>query len=207
MVSNLNQTGETDAAPKGDAASTHEGPAAETVKLEAPAETLEEARAKHAASVIRNNLYLSAAAGVIPVPYVDTAALIAVNLKMLKELADVYNVEFRAEIGKEAIGTLLASIAPPLLAGGILGSSLVSSVLRSLPWIGTAFGLVTLPAFHAAFSYALGCAFREHFASGGTFLTFNVEATKTYFREMYDSFRKRKAPAADIAAAEAPAAS
>jgi uncharacterized protein (DUF697 family) len=205
MVSNLNQKGETEDTSTVDAANTTEPPVTETLKLEAPAETIEEARAKHAASVIRNNLYLSAATGVIPVPYVDTAALIAVNLKMLKELADVYNVEFRAEIGKEAIGVLLASVAPPLLAGGILGSSLVSSALRSLPWIGTAFGLVTLPAFHAAFSYALGSAFREHFATGGTFLTFNVQATKTYFREKYDSFRKRKAPEADIAAADAPA--
>lgn len=179
----------------------NEAPAAES-----SSETAEEAREKYAASVIRNNTYLSVATGVIPVPYVDTAALMVVNLKLLKELADVYNVEFRAEIGKEAIGVLLASVTPPLLAGGLLGSSVVSSVLRAVPVIGTAFGLVTLPALHGAFSYALGSVFRWHFANGGTFVNFDIEATKTYFRDRYDAFRARKVPEAEAVPVDAPAA-
>lgn len=149
-------------------------------------------REKFAASVIQNNIYLSVASGVIPVPYVDTAALMAVNLKLLKELADVYDVEFRAEIGKEAIGILLASVAPPLLAGGIFGISAVQSALRAIPLIGTAVGLVTLPALHGAFTYALGSVFRRHFAQGGNFVNFDAKATKGYFRERYEAFRARK---------------
>lgn len=177
--------------------------AAPATEAEPAAETIEDVRAKHAASVIRNNIYLSAASGLIPVPYVDTATLAAVNLKLLKELADVYNVPFRADIGKEAIAVLLASVTPPLVAGGILGGSLVKSALRAIPVVGAAVGLVTLPVFHAAFTYALGAAFRKHFATGGTFLTFDVEATKTYFRKKYDTYRNRKA---HDATAEAPAA-
>lgn len=201
---------------KRDAASQSQpAPEAETVEPEvveaSTAEATDEApvdtREKYAASVIRNNIYLSVASGVIPVPYVDTAALMAVNLKLLKELSDVYDVEFRAEIGKEVIGILLASVTPPLLAGGFFGISAVKSALRAVPVIGTAVGLVTLPALHGAFSYALGSVFRRHFASGGNFTNFDAKATKGYFRDRYNAFRERKVPEAEAApAAEAPAA-
>lgn len=194
---NETETAVETAAPAAEvAAPAVEAPAAESV-----VETVEDPREARAAQVIRDNLYLSGASGLIPVPYLDTAALAAVNLKLLRNLSDVYGVEFRAEIGKEAIGVLLASVTPPLLAGGILGSSLVRSALRSIPVIGTAVGLIALPAFHAAFTYALGSAFRRHFASGGTFLTFDAAASKSYFKEKYDSFRAKKAPEAEAPAA------
>jgi len=198
------------AAPEA-ATATVDAPVSADTVVEAPVaadavvETLEDSRERHAASVIREHLYLSGASGLIPVPFLDSAALVAVNLRLLRDLSRVYGVEFRSEIGKEAIGTLLASVAPPMLAGGLLCSSLGRAALRTVPVIGTAVGLVVLPAFHAAFTYALGSAFRRHFASGGTFLTFDAEAAKTYFRDKYESFRRRKAPEAEVPA-EAPVA-
>jgi len=209
MVSKRTETNEAEAeieTPVAPEAVTQVAPSVEApVAVEAVTETVEDPREKHAASVIRENLYLSGATGLIPVPYLDTAALIAVNVKLLRNLSDVYGVEFRSEIGKEAIGTLLASVAPPLLAGGIFGSSFVRSALRAVPVVGAAVSLVALPAFHAAFTYALGSVFRRHFASGGTFLTFDAASTKTYFKERYESFRGRKDSEAE-APIEAPAA-
>lgn len=203
MVSKHDAASEPKPAPETEAVTAEaiETPAAETV-----GEPVLDTREKFAASVIQNNIYLSVASGVIPVPYVDTAALMVVNLKLLRELADVYDVEFRAEIGKEAIGSLLASVAPPLLAGGIFGISAVQSALRAIPLIGTTIGLVTLPALHGAFTYALGSVFRRHFAQGGNFVNFDAKATKGYFRERYEAFRARKASEAKPTPADAPAA-
>ncbi|RJF79676.1 DUF697 domain-containing protein [Azospirillum cavernae] len=154
--------------------------------------TVESERERHAHTIIRNHVLLSAAAGVIPVAFVDTAAVAVVQLRLLKELSDVYGVSFRADIGRSAVGTLLASVTPALLGGGILGSAAVNAALRSVPVVGTVTRFATQPLFNAAFTYALGKVFQQHFASGGTFLTFDPEKVKTYFREKYDELRRRK---------------
>ena len=160
----------------------------------APAST--EARA---AEIIRKHVLMSAAAGVIPLNFVDTAALAVVQLRLLKELSELHGVDFRGDIGRSAVGTLFATVAPTALAGGLLGSL----ALRSVPVIGTITRLATQPAFNSAFTYALGKVFQQHFASGGTFLTFQPEKVKTYFREKFEEARRRKgaAPEATPAAA------
>lgn len=163
--------------------------------------TVAQAHERHAHTVIRNYVLLSAATAVIPIVFVDTAALAAVQLRLLKELSDIYGVSFRADIGKSAVGTLLGTIAPTLLSSGFLGSAAVSAVLRSVPVIGTVTQLATQPLFHAAFTYALGKVFQQHFASGGTFLTFDPEKVKTYFREKYAEARGRKGAVPDAVAA------
>lgn len=154
--------------------------------------TVEGERERHAHTIIRNHVLLSAAAGVIPVAFVDTAAVAVVQLRLLKELSDVYGVSFRADIGRSAVGTLLASVTPALLGGGVLGSAAVNAALRSVPVVGAVTRFATQPLFNAAFTYALGKVFQQHFASGGTFLTFDPEKVKTYFREKYDELRRRK---------------
>src|SRR4051812_4388320 len=82
-----------------------------------------EERDRHADSVIRANVYLSAASGLIPFPMIDTVTTLAVDLKMLMELSDVYRVEFRKDIGKSAIGAFIGSLGPAMTGGAILGSA------------------------------------------------------------------------------------
>lgn len=156
-----------------------------------------------ASRLIRNHVIAAAAAGAIPLMFVDAAALAAVQLRLLKELADAHGVEFRGDIGRSAIGTLLATVAPTALAGGVLGSMTVRVALRSMPVVAAVTQLATQPAFNAAFTYALGKVFHQHFASGGTFLTFEPEKVKTYFREKYNEARKRKGGAAAVVADDA----
>jgi uncharacterized protein (DUF697 family) len=151
--------------------------------------------------IIRNHVLMAAAAGVLPLPLIDTAALMAVQLRLLKQLSEHFNVDFRADIGKSAAGTLLATIAPTMLAGGVLGSMFLRTALRAVPVIGAATRLSVQPAFNAAFTYALGKVFEQHFASGGTFLTFDPEAVKGYFREKFESVRNLKGGSADAVAA------
>ncbi len=167
--------------------------------------------ADRADAVIRQHVLLSAAAGVIPLNFVDTAALAVVQLRLLKELSEVHGVDFRGDIGRSAVGTLLATVAPTALAGGVLGSMAVRMALRSVPLVGTVTRLATQPAFNAAFTYALGKVFHQHFASGGTFLTFDPEKVKAYFRTKFEEARRLKGTvlgtATETAAAEtAPAA-
>ncbi|GAA4257741.1 YcjF family protein [Azospirillum formosense] len=156
-----------------------------------------------AAEIIRKHVLLSAAAGVIPLNFVDTAALAVVQLRLLKELSELHGVDFRGDIGRSAVGTLFATVAPTTLAGGLLGSMAFNMALRSVPVIGTVTRLATQPAFNSAFTYALGKVFQQHFASGGTFLTFQPEKVKTYFREKFEEARRRKGAAPEAAPAAA----
>lgn len=148
-----------------------------------------EERERHADSVIRGNVYLSAASGLIPIPIIDTAATLAVDMKMLAELAEVYRVEFRKDVGKSAVGAFLGTVGPAMAGNLVMGSTALSWSLASTPLLGFFVRLITQPALHAAFTYALGKVFQQHFASGGTFLTFQPGKVTAFFREKFDEAR------------------
>jgi uncharacterized protein (DUF697 family) len=119
-------------------------------------------------------------AGLIPVPLIDLVAISGVQLKMLARLSKIYGVEFNENVGKALIGSLLGYLVPKGLAGGTLGS-----ILKSIPVIGPIMGLPSLVVFCGATTYALGRVFTQHFASGGTFLTFDASKVKEYFEREF----------------------
>jgi uncharacterized protein (DUF697 family) len=152
---------------------------------------LAETIAKTSSGSIRRHVLMSAATAAIPVNFLDVAALATVQLSLLADLASIHKVQFNAEIGRTVIGTLLATIAPTALTGSVLGSFAVSAALSSVPVIGSAVRLLTQPAFNAAFTYTLGKVFHQHFASGGTFLTFDPVKVREYFaRELKEAQSK-----------------
>jgi len=172
--------------------------AAPVVEMEAPVvettvpvvETIDpvsdrEERSAKANKVIRHNVYWAVGAGVVPIQFLDSVALIAVQLKMLKELGDVYGVPFKANAGKSAVTALLTGVGAGVLSSGIVGSSLVMSLLRRAPVVGTVVSLATMPSFSAAFTYAVGEVFKHHFVSGGTFLSFNAKAAQARFAQKF----------------------
>lgn len=146
---------------------------------------------QQAAEVIRRNILWSMGAGVIPFAYVDTAAVLAVQVKLVKELSDVYGVPFRANAGKSAVAALIGSLAAGGATQGVMASGLMYGLLRSVPVVGQIVGLATMPAFAAATTYAVGKVFDQHFASGGTFLTFDAKKVEGYFREKFEEAKTR----------------
>lgn len=119
-------------------------------------------------------------AGLIPVPFVDLVAISGVQLKMLSQLSKVYGIEFHENTGKALIGSLLGYLLPKGLAGGAVGS-----LLKAIPVVGPIMGLPSLVVFCGASTYALGRVFLQHFASGGTFLSFDPARVKEHFEREY----------------------
>ena len=109
----------------------------------------------------------SAAAGVIPVPFVDMLAVGGVQIQMLRTLAEIYGVPFSDNIGKSILATTLGSVIPAGVAAP------AASMLKFVPVIGTAVASITMPVVSAGATYALGKVFIQHFASGGTLLDFD----------------------------------
>jgi uncharacterized protein (DUF697 family) len=152
-------------------------------------------------TVIRHNVYWAMGAGAIPLQFVDIAALIGVQLKMLKELGDVYGVPFNANAGKSAVTALLAGIGVGAINSGALSSRVMLGLLWNAPVIGNLLSMVMMPAFAAAFTYAVGRVFKRHFVSGGTFLSFNAKAVKTEFAEDFAEAKEKGSATAATAAA------
>jgi uncharacterized protein (DUF697 family) len=151
----------------------------ESINPEQPAE-IEELTPEelHAAAdhLIRQYTLAGMAVGLVPIPLVDMAALLGVQLKMLHALAGLYDIEFKADLGRSAVGSLIGSAVPTNLS-----PALAASLGKLIPGVGQTLATGSLVVLNGAATYALGKVFTQHFAAGGTFLTFNPEAVRDYF--------------------------
>lgn len=129
--------------------------------------------------LVKKYMWWSMGAGLLPIPLVDIAAVSGVQLKMLSELAKVYDVKFSKNAGKSIISALLGGISADALS-----KSYITSAIKSIPIIGIV-GSVSMPIFSGAATWAVGKVFIQHFASGGTFLDFDPKKVKDYFMNLF----------------------
>lgn len=122
------------------------------------------------AEIIKTHSAYAAAAGFIPMPFVDVVAITGVQVKMIQSLCDYYELEFNEQIAKGLIASVAMSAGATTLAYGA-GRSL----MKSIPVIGTIGAMATMPAAAYGATYAIGEVFAKHFANGGTL--FNMKPT------------------------------
>ncbi|MRG97793.1 YcjF family protein [Polyangium spumosum] len=146
-----------------------------------PERSAEPSRVGRAEAIIRRNVLWSLGAGAVPIPLLDAIAVTGVQMKMLSELSELYEVEFTKDIAQKLVTSLLSS-----LGGLTLGASIGSSVAKLIPGVGTALGIVTIPIFAGAFTLATGKVFMMHFESGGTLLNFDPVAMRSYFKQEFE---------------------
>lgn len=137
-----------------------------------------------ATELVKKYMLYSAGAGLIPVPLVDFAAIAGVELKMLQDLGELYDVPFSQDRVRPIVASILGGYASQKIGAGV-----GASALKSVPLIGQAIGMVSVSAFAAGITWAIGKVFIQHFASGGTFLDFDPEKVRAFFG-------KSKTPAA-----------
>ena len=85
---------------------------------------------------------------------------------------------------KSILASLLAGVGAPAL-----GAAVTASLFKSVPILGAVSGFIAIPGAAAAFTYAVGKVFLQHFASGGTSLDFESEKGQGTFRS---PIRRRK---------------
>ena len=71
---------------------------------------MENNSSSHADTIIRNHMLWSMGAGFIPVPIADFFAVSAVQLDMIRQLCNVYNIDFKQTQGKAVITALTLSL-------------------------------------------------------------------------------------------------
>jgi uncharacterized protein (DUF697 family) len=135
----------------------------------------------------------SGAAGLIPIPLVDMAAVGGVQLQMLRRLSEIYGVPFSENRGKSILASLAGAVIPASTATTTAIG--VGSLVKSLPGVGTAIGALTMPVFSAGATYVIGKVFIQHFASGGTLLDFNPPDYREFIKAQKEKFAARSAVA------------
>ena len=141
----------------------------------------------------------SGAAGLIPVPLVDMAAVGGVQLHMLRRLSQIYGVPFSENRGKSILTSLVGAVIPASTA------TTTASLMKGLPVIGTAIGVLTMPVVSAGATWVIGKVFIQHFASGGTLLDFNLPDYRGFIRTQREKLGTRPGAVRPAAPSAAPA--
>lgn len=159
----------------------------------AATELTPEHRDEMASKLIERFAIWSGVAGLIPVPVVDVVTVGGIQLQMLRRLSQIYGVPFSENRGKALIASLAGSMIPATSGIG------AASTLKVVPVVGMLVSGFVMPVLSAGATYAIGKAFVQHFASGGTLLDFEPPDYREFIKkqkELWDSRASRKAKAA-----------
>jgi uncharacterized protein (DUF697 family) len=157
----------------------------ETVSEDKSPQTLNSLQKQLAMETVKKWSTWSAAAGFIPTPIIDTAAISAIQLKMVHSICRVYDVEFKKEVVIAIITSLVGGAVATTLAGTTQGQ-----VAKLIPGIGTFVSSLVQPGTAYATTYALGRVFIDHFDKEGTLLNFDTSKVKNTFKNQYDGAKK-----------------
>lgn len=135
-------------------------------------------------ALIRHHVWGAMTVGLVPIPVVDLAGILGVQFNLLRLLAKHYRVPFLKDSVKNILSSLVGSAVPVTLAAPF------ASLVKVIPIIGSSVGAISMSLMAGAATYAVGKVFIRHFASGGTFLTFDPSKIKAYYEEMFKEGKK-----------------
>jgi uncharacterized protein (DUF697 family) len=156
----------------------------EAEQADAKPELTVEERDTLASKLIDRFAIWSGVAGLIPVPFVDAVAVGGLQIQMLRRISQIYGVPFSENRGKALIASLAGSMIPATSGIG------AASMLKFVPIAGMLVSGLVMTVLSAGATYAIGKAFIQHFASGGTLLDFNPPDYREFIKaqkEMWDS--------------------
>jgi len=128
-----------------------------------------------AVDIVKSHVIVGMTISLLPLPLLDAAALINVQMNLIARLADHYGVAVTRAGRRLAISAIAGAL--PVLATG-LGLSL----LKVVPVFGTLTGAGTLSTLAAAMTHATGSVFIDHFEAGGTLQDLDLERLRPHLR-------------------------
>jgi len=144
-----------------------------------------EHRDEMASKLVSRFAIWSGVAGLIPVPIVDAVAVGGLQLQMLRRISQIYDVAFSENSGKALIASTAGSMIPATSGIG------AASVLKAVPIFGTIVSGFVMPVLSAGATYAIGKAFIQHFATGGTLLDFNPPDYREFIKAQKEKWDSR----------------
>ena len=138
-------------------------------------------KALDANDVIKNHVIASMAVGLVPIPGVDLAGTLAVQVRMAHQICGIYGVTLRENAVKTTVLSLLGSMMPVALAGGLI------SGLKAIPGLGTLSGAAGVSLLGGAMTYAIGSVFQQHLESHDSLIDFDPTKVKSVMRREFDA--------------------
>jgi uncharacterized protein (DUF697 family) len=159
----------------------------------AASDTSPEGREASASKLVDRFAVWSGVAGLIPVPFVDIATVIGLQIQMVRRISQIYDVPFSENRGKAIIASLGGSMIPATSGMG------AASMLKGIPILGMLASGFVMPVLASGATFGIGKAFIQHFASGGTLLDFHAPDYREFVRaqkEMWVSRSKNQSGSA-----------
>lgn len=135
---------------------------------------------QQADTIVRSHVVWSLGAGLIPLPLFDLAAVTAIQLDMLKQLADLYEAAYEGSEGKAFVSALTGSTFAKIGA----------SLIKAIPGLGTLLGGISMSALSGASTYAVGQVVITHLEGGGRFLDVDLDSVKKAYNEAFEQGKK-----------------
>ncbi len=132
---------------------------------------------------IQNHVLSAMGVGLIPIPVIDLLGISGVQINLVRKLANIYEVPFNRDRVKNILTPLVGGAIP------VLSASTMLSLFKAIPVIGQITGALTISISSGAVTYAVGKVFLQHFASGGTFLSFDPDKVREYYEAMVEEGR------------------
>ncbi|MCS6790800.1 MAG: DUF697 domain-containing protein [Bacteroidia bacterium] len=151
-------------------------------------------RTLKAEKLIREHMIAAMGAGLVPLPLADWAITSAVQLNLVRKIAELYEVSFLPGVVKSLITSLVGGAA---VRGG-------ASLVKLIPGVGWMIGGLTASVLSAATTYAVGKVFQSHFATGGTLKDFDLETARRAYEKAFQEGREIAEKAARSSSSEDP---
>lgn len=129
-----------------------------------------------AVRIVRLWSWLTVPVSLIPLPLIDSAALIGLQIKMIAELCKCYGVPFR----KESVSAIISGLLGGTMAATV-ASGLRSGAIKHIPHVGYLASAVTEPILNFSSTYAIGSIFIQHFEKNGDLNNFNFDQVRGSF--------------------------
>ncbi len=129
-------------------------------------------RRRLAEAVVERHANYSALGGVIPLPFVNFAAVLAIILRMVKALSSLYGVPFERDRARAIVLGLIGGLTPT--AASTMTASTLFYLIPGSNLVGLAVSSVTA----SACTRKIGGIFVEHFESGATLVDFPASGSR-----------------------------
>jgi uncharacterized protein (DUF697 family) len=123
--------------------------------------------------IIQEHVLWAIGAGLVPLPVLDIVAVTAVQLDMLRQLANLHEVRFTESEGKAWVSALAGNMAARIGA----------NALKLIPGLGSVIGGISMSMIAGGSTYAIGQVAVRHFAKGGTFGDIDMSAARRVYDE------------------------
>lgn len=129
-----------------------------------------------AQEIVKTHLLLAVAGGLIPIPFIDFAAVTGIQVNMIRSLAKLYGQNFDEQMGKSLVTSLV----------GTSIARMAASAVKTIPIIGSILGSASMSVLSGASTYAVGQVFIQHFGKGGSLNDFNPEQAKKQYQQEFE---------------------